>query len=228
MNLTLDLTGLQSARDGYRDACSRLKIPMHKHLVEQFIKVQTIVIYPICPHFSEYVWRKLLKNDTSVSKSSWPVTATPDRTLVRSAEYIEKIISSGRSAITPRGGKKGKAPAASQAPPTHLCVMMSTTFPSWKSEIIKKLASMYDIETKTMPKDVMKQLKTFCVQTPELKSKMKNCMQVASFFIRKAADGEHERAFELEVSCMTALQDGPFCTRLFGVYDRFLMTNSSF
>lgn len=193
------ILGLQSARDGYRDACSRLNIAMHKNLIEQFIRIQTIVISPICPHFSEHVWRKLLKNDSSVTKSSWPVTATPDRTLVRSAEYIEKIISSGRAALLSRGGKKGKAAAASQAAPTHLCVMISKSFPSWKATIIKKLASMYDLETKAMPADVMKQLKTFCVQTPELKSKMKNCMQVASFFIKKATDGEQERAFELEV-----------------------------
>jgi leucyl-tRNA synthetase len=48
---------MQSHRDNYRASVKQ----MNKDLILQFIEYQAIIMAPIIPHFSEYVWRVLLK-----------------------------------------------------------------------------------------------------------------------------------------------------------------------
>lgn len=55
---------LQAARDRYRELCGNPDLGgdfMHKDLILHFIKVQTILLAPICPHVAEHVY-KLLGN----------------------------------------------------------------------------------------------------------------------------------------------------------------------
>lgn len=168
---------------------------MQKRLLNEFIRIQTIVLSPICPHFAEYVWRRLLGHDSSISYASWPKTVTPDRILVRSSEYIDTIISRGRNLIQDQMTKKGNI---SKDATCNLLVIVSNSFPEWKQKVISKLGSLYDETTRGLPDDVMKQMKSYCLQTPELKPIMKNAMQVAAFFIKKS-QVESKQAFELQV-----------------------------
>lgn len=53
---------LQAARDRYRELCGNPELGgecMRKDLVLHFIKVQTILLSPICPHVAEYVYQLL-------------------------------------------------------------------------------------------------------------------------------------------------------------------------
>lgn len=52
----------QAARDRYRELCGNPEFGgecMHKDLVLDFIKVQTILLAPICPHVAEHVYQLL-------------------------------------------------------------------------------------------------------------------------------------------------------------------------
>lgn len=54
-------TGLfdyQNARNWYRDATGG---DMHRDLVIRFIETQALLLAPIAPHWSEYIWRDVLK-----------------------------------------------------------------------------------------------------------------------------------------------------------------------
>src|SRR5277367_3276304 len=54
-------TGLfdyQNARNWYRDVTGG---DMHRDLVLRFIETQTLLLAPIAPHWSEYIWREVLK-----------------------------------------------------------------------------------------------------------------------------------------------------------------------
>jgi leucyl-tRNA synthetase len=54
-------TGLfdyQNARNWYRDVTGG---DMHQDLVLRFIETQALLIAPIAPHWSEYIWRDVLK-----------------------------------------------------------------------------------------------------------------------------------------------------------------------
>jgi len=53
---------LQAARDRYRELCGNPELGgeyMHKDLVLYFIKIQTILLAPICPHVAEHVYNLL-------------------------------------------------------------------------------------------------------------------------------------------------------------------------
>ncbi|KAF3574778.1 hypothetical protein F2Q69_00060569 [Brassica cretica] len=90
---------LQAARDEYRLSCG-----MNHDLILTFMDVQTRLIEPICPHFAEYVWRKLLKKQGCVVKAGWPTTSNePDLVLKGANKYLQdsivsmiKILSRGK------------------------------------------------------------------------------------------------------------------------------------
>lgn len=48
---------LQSARDRYRE----ISETMHAGLILRFIEVQLVLLSPICPHITEYIWMNILK-----------------------------------------------------------------------------------------------------------------------------------------------------------------------
>jgi leucyl-tRNA synthetase len=53
---------LQAARDNYRVNVGSIE-NMNKDLILRFIEVQAMVMVPITPHFSEYMWKLLCKVD---------------------------------------------------------------------------------------------------------------------------------------------------------------------
>lgn len=46
---------LQAARDKYRELCA--EDTMHRDLVLQYIRMQALLMAPICPHVAEHVWQ---------------------------------------------------------------------------------------------------------------------------------------------------------------------------
>ena len=46
-------------------------LPPHRDLIVHYIKVQAIVLSPICPHICEHIW-DLLGNKTSIMQAQWP------------------------------------------------------------------------------------------------------------------------------------------------------------
>jgi hypothetical protein len=56
--LKTGLFDFQNARGWYRDVTGG---DMHRDLVLRFIKTQALLLAPIAPHWSEYVWRDVLK-----------------------------------------------------------------------------------------------------------------------------------------------------------------------
>ncbi|KAJ9539984.1 hypothetical protein OSB04_026490 [Centaurea solstitialis] len=79
---------LQSARDEYRISCG--SVGMNRDLLWRFMDVQTRLIAPICPHYSEYVWRKVLKKEGFVIKAGWPEAETPDLILQKANRYLQE------------------------------------------------------------------------------------------------------------------------------------------
>lgn len=48
---------LQAARDKYL----QLSPMVNLYLIKKYIKIQVILLSPICPHICEYIWEDLLK-----------------------------------------------------------------------------------------------------------------------------------------------------------------------
>lgn len=61
---------MQTARDKYRELCGTAG--MHVDLVFEYISRQALLLSPICPHVSEHIWTKKLKNKGSILNAKWP------------------------------------------------------------------------------------------------------------------------------------------------------------
>nr|GEX30224.1 leucine--tRNA ligase, cytoplasmic [Tanacetum cinerariifolium] len=82
---------LQTARNDYILLCGMGG--MNRELLWRFMDIQTRLIVPICPHYAEYVWRKLLKKEGFVIKAGWPEAENHDLILEEAYEYLKSSIS---------------------------------------------------------------------------------------------------------------------------------------
>ena len=46
---------------------------MNSVLVRRFIEIQALLVAPIAPHFSEYIWTNVLKYSDTIHKAMFPV-----------------------------------------------------------------------------------------------------------------------------------------------------------
>lgn len=72
---------MQSARDSYRDQCRAAGVGMHADLVKRFIELQALLMAPIIPHWSEYVWKEVLRKETSIQSAQFPTAPAADAIL---------------------------------------------------------------------------------------------------------------------------------------------------
>jgi leucyl-tRNA synthetase len=55
---------------------------MHTCVIRRFVEVQLLLMTPVCPHFSDYLWRNALDNKSSIIRARWPVSEPVDRALL--------------------------------------------------------------------------------------------------------------------------------------------------
>ena len=56
---------------------------MHHDLVQWWIRVATLLILPIAPHFSEHIWTSVLGEPVTVQQAQWPTPpVAPDHTVL--------------------------------------------------------------------------------------------------------------------------------------------------
>ena len=137
---------LQAARDEYRFSCGKGEGGMNRDLLWRFMDVQTRLITPICPHFAEYVWKEVLKNEGFVVKSGWPEADTPDLTLKLANKYLQDSIVSMRKLFQ-------KQVSASKNRPNLGLIYVAEQYHGWKAECLKILQTKFNTETRKFAPD---------------------------------------------------------------------------
>ncbi|RAL38063.1 hypothetical protein DM860_000757 [Cuscuta australis] len=178
---------LQAARDAYRHSCG--SGGMNLDLVLRFMDVQTRLIAPICPHYAEYVWRELLKNDGFVINSGWPAADAPDPTLQKANKYLQDSIVLLRKLLQKQisGGskKKGAIPVNTLEDKQLKCLIyVNEQFDGWQAECLRILQSKFDINTNAFTPDVeiLEALQKSSVgQSTNFKQTQKLCMPFLRF-----------------------------------------------
>ncbi|XP_059632174.1 leucine--tRNA ligase, cytoplasmic-like [Cornus florida] len=168
---------LQAARDEYRFSCG--SGGMNRQLLWRFMDVQTRLITPICPHYAEYVWRELLKEDGFVIKAGWPEADLPDLTLKRANKYLQDSIVSMRKLLQKQvsGSKKGNKP-------TIGLIFVNEQYDGWKKECLNILLSKFDPTTSSFApdKEILEGLQqSAIVQEGNFKQIQKLCMPFLRF-----------------------------------------------
>ncbi|MBM6383972.1 MAG: leucine--tRNA ligase [Paenibacillus sp.] len=136
---------MQAAKDAYQLACT--VNGMHKDLVMRYIEVQSLVLAPITPHWSEHMWGKVLKKDGLIVDARFPkATAPVDRALDEATRYVRKTTKSIRDAeLNLLKKKKGKAVVNEfkANEPKSLKIFVATKFPEWQEGCLAVLKENY-------------------------------------------------------------------------------------
>jgi leucyl-tRNA synthetase len=191
--LTSGFYDLQSARDEYRLSCGAAG--MNRDLLWRFMDVQTRIITPICPHYAEHVWQKIMKKEGFAIKAGWPVADTPDPTLRIANKYLQDSIVSFRKLLQKQefGSKKPKKGAA-PAPPAEEkkmsigLIYVDEHYSGWKEQCLRVLQSKFDSQSRSFApdKEIAEALKECPIgQEMNLKQVQKLCMP----FIKKKRTG---------------------------------------
>ncbi|KAI0077647.1 leucine-tRNA ligase [Panus rudis PR-1116 ss-1] len=140
---------LQSVRDWYREVTS--DVGMHHDLVLYWIRVATLLVLPIAPHFSEHIWSTVLKEPKSVQFALWPeVTKPVDRAIIDAGAYMRDTTKTMRDAELSLLKKMNKGKGA-QAPydpkkPKAVRIYVATRFPEWQDQCVQVAKDAYDAE----------------------------------------------------------------------------------
>lgn len=144
---------LLASRDWYRDACSikedKNDYNLHGDLLLRFVRIQALVLTPITPHTSEYVWSEVLKEPTSVQNAAFPEISAPvDTVVLESAEYVRETVKHIRDAEISVQRRKGKGKDQSQAydpsKPKALTMFIARTYPQWQTDCIEVMKGAFD------------------------------------------------------------------------------------
>ena len=163
-----------NARNEYRAFCKDSGIPMHGDSIRFWVESVVIVICPICPHWSEMVWKKLGKTGLAV-RAPWPEASAEDKILTRQAKFIRDSLKSFRTLAGK--AKKGWTKAS---------VLVSDSYPQWKIDTLNWMQEQY--KDGEFPTTFMKDLKDWTGKNASDKKMIKFTMQFASFVKNEVAD----------------------------------------
>jgi len=164
------------ARNEYRSWCSDGGVPMHEAVVRKWIEAVIILICPICPHWSEKMWKLVGKEGLAV-KASWPTADEEDKLLTRQAKFLRDTLKNFRASA-------GKAKKGWK----NCSVLISDTYPQWKIDVLTWMQGEYEAGGSAFPADFMKKLKTWTGANLDDKKLIKFAMQFASFVKKEVED----------------------------------------
>jgi leucyl-tRNA synthetase len=186
---------LQLARDEYRLSCGA--IGMNRDLLWRFMEIQTKLITPICPHYAEHVWQKILKEEGVAIKSGWPVADAADPTLRMANKYLQDSIVLMRKLLQKQesGSKKPKKGAAPSPPEGNKMsiglIYVNEHYYGWKEQCLKVLQSKFDSQARSFAPDqeIIEALKNCSIgQEANFKQVQKLCMPFIRFKKDEAKD----------------------------------------
>ena len=189
---------MQTARDKYRDACNKAGLPLHEGVLRQWMKVQCIALSPICPHWTDFMWREVLKcpdGVATVHNAAWPADLTADEDTLQQGEWLTSQMHSMR--VTADKDTKLNKELPAGAVPQVLRVYIATEYPAWQAKVLRKLGDMYRESGSVPNKSVLKGLAAELRNDDDCKPFMKKIMPFAAQTLI-AAEAKGEAAFSAE------------------------------
>ena len=179
----------QSSRDRYRELASA-GAGMHRDLILKYIRTQMVLLSPVCPHISDYVWREVLKEDGSIHDAKWPASFAPEDSLIKAAEHLMDSCHDFRLKLrnyaNPVNKKKGQPVKAVEAP-NHMTIYVAKDYPAWQEITLNVLKENYN-PSGDQPFPENKVLLEELKKSPEIKPYMKKLMPFVAFVKAQVAE----------------------------------------
>ena len=157
------------ARDIYRDYCLRCEIGMHAEVINRFIRALVLMIQPICPHWSDYLYEKIFEANDSSYNALWPEFNQYNAQTRKEYNFLKLFLKNIRQQCV-----KQKAPGFKKAK-----IFVANGYELHKQQVLKYMQTVFD--GVKFNSDFIKGLKTFIESDPVLKKDTKILMQFGSF-----------------------------------------------
>lgn len=164
------------ARDMYRDYCVRCGISFHVDVISRFIRALILMIQPICPHWSDYLYGKVFDTTESSYNASWPAYSPYNAQTRKEYSFLKSFLKNIRQLCV-----KQKAPGFKKAK-----VFVTNGYELNKQQILKYMQTVFVDEK--FSSDFIKGLKVFIESDPVLKKDTKVLMQFGSFMKNEAEE----------------------------------------
>lgn len=171
---------LQTAKDTYQDVCKLQGTDTHADLIMRFIRAQVLLLTPICPHWSDYIWMRLLKEPKSVMHARWPVSETPvDPLKLKQQTYLDVVVHDWRVRMDSHMKPK-KGPA--QPAPKNMLVVVARQYPAWQATAIRVTEKLYRANNNTFPEQaaLLEALRAEKLADKDLKNAMAHSRAMAA------------------------------------------------
>jgi len=185
---------MQIARDRYREMSQQ---QMDRSVISNFIKVQTLLLTPICPHVCEHVWSNLLKQDGFVINASFPSVEKVNEVLIRSSDFVFNVGSSIRTKIASEKALAEKKKREYKKPDKAI-VYVAKNYPSWQQKTIESVKEAFEKNGKQVEKVDKKQLNQKLKACEETKKEMKKVMPFVNDLLKQVVEVGCDEAFQLE------------------------------
>lgn len=163
-----------NSRNEYRAFCKDSGISMHGSVVRRWVESIVILICPICPHWSEMMWKKLGKEGLAV-RAPWPEAGDEDKILTRQAKFLRTSLKSFRT----QAGKAKKGW-------TKASILVSASYPQWKVNTLTWMQQQY--KNGEFSETFMKDLKEWAGKNAPEKKMVGLIMKFASFMKDEVMD----------------------------------------
>ncbi|KAJ3391404.1 cytosolic leucyl tRNA synthetase [Lobulomyces angularis] len=134
----------------------------HAGVVTKFMEIQSLLMAPITPHFSEYIWLKVLKKPKSIMSALWPTFEEESNSTVLSAAYfLRDLLNNIRSSEEREAKKKAKKNQSVVVNSKKIMKLYSSRqYPDWQVKALEILKSCYDEKSNIFDADIPKRLAT--------------------------------------------------------------------
>jgi leucyl-tRNA synthetase len=164
------------ARDIYRDFCIRCGVAFHSDIIMRFVRSLILMMQPICPHWSDYLYEKVFDTVDSSYNAPWPAYTQYNAQTRKEYSFLKSFVKNIRQLCV-----KQKGPGFKKAK-----VFVADGYEVNKQEILKYMQTVFP--DGKFSADFIKGLKSFIENDPALKRDTKILMQFGSFMKNEAEE----------------------------------------
>ncbi|WVQ77118.1 leucine-tRNA ligase [Cryptococcus sp. DSM 104548] len=115
---------------------------MHKDLVFTWLRNHALLITPFTPHYSEFLWKNVLDEQSSIQNALYPKPSGPvNPSVLEQTDYLRGVVDTIRGAEAQAAKRKGKKAAATAAyDPTKtkdVRIFVAKEFPQWQETAVE-------------------------------------------------------------------------------------------
>eukprot|EP01088_Endostelium_zonatum_P001736 TRINITY_DN1208_c0_g1_i1.p1 TRINITY_DN1208_c0_g1~~TRINITY_DN1208_c0_g1_i1.p1 ORF type:complete len:1111 (-),score=323.71 TRINITY_DN1208_c0_g1_i1:84-3416(-) len=139
---------LQDARDRYRLALGEKG--MKRSTIVRFLEVQALLLSPICPHFCDIIWKRVLGHTDTILKQTWPKGGAVDEKLLSQNQYLHDLMYKLRA--------RAKTNEERKLNNEECYIYVAKEVPEWKRAVVGVMKKLYRKETNDFEATLRKEL----------------------------------------------------------------------